>query len=472
MFVLEGIIHNPFLALAVSEIYPNFSPCTMFAIIDIETTGGSAERDKITEIAIILHDGHREEHRFATLLNPEMRIPRYITDITGITDDMVADAPRFYEVAKEIVELTEDRIFVAHNVNFDYGFIREEFKRLGYTFKRNLLCTVRTSRSLIPGHPTYSLGKFCAALGIPLRDRHRAMGDAEATALLLERLVQIQPSLAMKKVVKDPYAGFPETISRSTLAKLPDDPGVYFLHDSSGSILASKAVSSIRGEVFKLFQKKKQAPVEVSDITWECSGTEWMAGLQWLARVGETAAKAKSAEKFEVVAYKDQLDYLRLAVLPKSNHPDAVARFATVEDAKAAVSARMIRYHLCGALCGVEPLKNGHCSRYPAGGCEGACAGKEDAAAYNLRVVAALNGLGFPHGRFLVVDRGRSLEESSVVLIENGCCLRFGFLDASQSWADAEGLADALEIYPHPKAGGEWMRKALKGIKPQQIRPI
>ncbi len=161
----------------------------MYSVIDIETTGGSPARDKITEIAIISHDGTKVTGKYSTLVNPEREIPAFITRITGIRNEMVADAPKFYEIAREIVELTDNRIFVAHNVSFDFGFICEEFKQLGYNFNRERLCTVRLSRRVIPGHRSYSLGKICNVLGITIDDRHRAMGDALATARLFEILM-------------------------------------------------------------------------------------------------------------------------------------------------------------------------------------------------------------------------------------------------------------------------------------------
>ena len=136
----------------------------MYAIIDIETTGGSARIEKITEIAIYLHDGNKITGEFVSLVNPERNIPYFITNLTGITNEMVEDAPRFYEIAKTIVELTEGRTFVAHNARFDYSFIRQEFKSLGFNYKRNILDTVALSRKLLPGHRSYSLGNICKDL--------------------------------------------------------------------------------------------------------------------------------------------------------------------------------------------------------------------------------------------------------------------------------------------------------------------
>ena len=164
----------------------------MYAVIDIETTGLGAERERITEIAVYITDGRRIVEAFSTLINPERPIPAHITALTGITNEMVAEAPKFYEVARQLVEMTEGKVFVAHNAHFDYGFIREEFRRLGYRYRRDLLDTVRESRRLVPGLPSYSLGPLCEAVGIVIDDRHRAAGDALATVHLLHHLLALR----------------------------------------------------------------------------------------------------------------------------------------------------------------------------------------------------------------------------------------------------------------------------------------
>jgi DNA polymerase-3 subunit epsilon len=160
-----------------------------YAIIDIETSGGSWQRDRITEIAIYIHDGNQITNEFTSLVNPETSIPYYITKLTGITNEMVADAPKFYEIARDVVLLTEGCTFVAHNAPFDYRFIQAEFKRLGYDYHRNVLCTVKLSRKAFPGHKSYSLGNICSNLGIEIESRHRAAGDALATVKLFERIL-------------------------------------------------------------------------------------------------------------------------------------------------------------------------------------------------------------------------------------------------------------------------------------------
>lgn len=162
----------------------------MFIIIDIETTGNNYKFSNITELAIYQHNGQKITNQFSTLINPGIDIPFYITKLTGIDNEMVKNAPKFHEVAKIIVELTAGRTFVAHNVQFDYRFLKEEFLRLGYNFNRKTLCTVQLARKFLPGYGSYSLGKLCSDLGIEINGRHRAAGDALATVKLFEILLQ------------------------------------------------------------------------------------------------------------------------------------------------------------------------------------------------------------------------------------------------------------------------------------------
>jgi DNA polymerase III subunit epsilon len=162
----------------------------LYAIIDIETTGNTYRSGKITEIAIFVHDGLGIVDSFSSLINPECYIPDFITRLTGIDNEMVRSAPRFYEVARKVVEMTNETVFVAHNVNFDYKFIQEEFNRLGYDYQRKTMCTVKMGRKYLPGHRSYSLGTLCAELDIPINGRHRAAGDALATVKLFELIME------------------------------------------------------------------------------------------------------------------------------------------------------------------------------------------------------------------------------------------------------------------------------------------
>ena len=217
----------------------------MYAIIDIETTGLSPAGEKITEIAIILHDGRKVVSEFESLVNPEKKIPYRITQITGITNQMVVDEPKFYEIAKQVVELTEGKVIVGHNVNFDYGFLRHEFKSLGYDFKSKTMDTVKLSRKLIPGRKSYSLGKLCKDIGIENHARHRASGDALATTRLFEMLLEIDDHPENIKT-----NGVQSSRSKSLVENLPKKPGVYYFCNNDGELIY---VGKIQNKVWKRF---------------------------------------------------------------------------------------------------------------------------------------------------------------------------------------------------------------------------
>ena len=162
----------------------------MYAILDIETTGGKFNEEGITEIAIYKFDGHEIVDQFVSLINPEIPIQPFVVQLTGINNAMLAQAPKFFEVAKRIIEITQDCVVVAHNASFDYRILRTEFRRLGYDFESHTICTVELAQKLMPEQPSYSLGKLVRALGIPVTDRHRASGDALATVKLFKMLLE------------------------------------------------------------------------------------------------------------------------------------------------------------------------------------------------------------------------------------------------------------------------------------------
>jgi DNA polymerase-3 subunit epsilon len=236
----------------------------VYAIVDIETTGGSALLEKITEIAIYQHDGSKITGQFSTLINPERNIPYFITNITGITNEMVEDAPKFYEVAKKIIEYTEGRIFVAHNARFDYSFIRQEFKTLGYNYKRQVLDTISLSRKLIPGHQSYSLGNLCRDLKIEINGRHRASGDALATAKLFDLLINIggtingklSPLFRNTRISK-----LNPLLDISKLEDIPEEAGIYYFYNESGDLIYIGKSRNIRQRVMTHLSKDRKSVV-------------------------------------------------------------------------------------------------------------------------------------------------------------------------------------------------------------------
>ncbi|MCK5169991.1 MAG: ribonuclease H-like domain-containing protein, partial [Bacteroidales bacterium] len=250
----------------------------MYAILDLETTGLSPINEKIIEIAIYIHNGKEIISEYSTLINPERNIPYNITRLTGITNEMVKDAPKFWEIAKDIIILTEGKSIVAHNASFDFNFIRNEFKSLGYNFKRDRLCTVKLSRKIIPNHKSYSLGKLCKELGIKIDGRHRATGDAFATVKLFEHLLKISPSLGQLN------SSMFYHIDAKIIKNIPEEPGVYYFHDHNGDIIYIGKSKNIRIRVFSHFSNEKSERAlkmvdEIHNISYELTGSELIALL-------------------------------------------------------------------------------------------------------------------------------------------------------------------------------------------------
>jgi len=258
----------------------------MYAILDIETTGGKFNEEGITEIAIHKFDGHQVVDQFISLVNPEIPIQPFVVQLTGINDKMLVKAPKFYEIAKRIIEITDSCILVAHNANFDYRILKTEFSRLGFEYVKDTLCTVELSRKLIPGQNSYSLGKLCRSLGIPTTDRHRANGDAVATVKLFKMLLNKD---AEKQIIKANIKASGKDKSNLSiefeklLDKCPRKTGVYYLHNSQGDLLYVGKHKNIRSGVNQLLLRKsvraKILHKKIKEISFEITGSLLIAQI-------------------------------------------------------------------------------------------------------------------------------------------------------------------------------------------------
>lgn len=257
----------------------------MFTILDIETTGGKFNEEGITEIAIYKFDGHTVVDQFITLVNPEKDIQPFVVQLTGINNKMLRNAPKFHEVAKRILEITEDCIIVAHNSSFDYRILKTEYNRLGYQFKRDTLCTVELSRKLIPEKPSYSLGKLCKSLGIPMSDRHRASGDALATIQLFKLLLDKDVD---KTIIENTIKHFDSKIVAEKLSDLLDEVptimGVYYLHKDDGQIIFMGKGNNIKNDLTNQFIKTTKRGVKIQEqtasISYETTGNILLTHLK------------------------------------------------------------------------------------------------------------------------------------------------------------------------------------------------
>jgi DNA polymerase-3 subunit epsilon len=432
-----------------------------FAIIDIETTGGLASRERITEIAIVVHDGQKSIEQYSTLVNPERSIPYNITSITGITDEMVADAPKFYEIAKKVVEMTEDCIFVAHNVKFDYSFVKEEFARLGFTYTRKQLCTVRMARQAMPGFKSYALGNLIKELGIKVKDRHRALDDTLATVELFEKIIAIESGTdtMVKRIdqgIKE--SQLPQGITLEMLNALPEACGVYYFHDEKGAVIYVGKSINIRKRIGDHFADKTAKGLKihsgVADITYEITGSELVSLLfenQEIKRLKPRINKALRAKNlpYAVYTYNDEQNFIRLGASKNTTtlrkKMIILAEFQQLNHAKGAIKSMLRKHELCSKLTGIE-TQEGACFLYHLNQCRGACCDLEMAFTYNERAAEAVNGLKISFDKdFLLIDKGRNREERAVVLVEKNQYKGFGYFDASDSFSDPSELKDCIK---------------------------
>lgn len=424
----------------------------MYAIIDVETTGAAAKYGKLTEIAIILHDGIAVTQTFSTLINPECNIPYNITRLTGITNEMVADAPKFYEAAKKIIELTAGKIFVAHNAMFDYSFVKEEFKRLGYDFKRKTICTVKLGRKLLPGHRSYSLGNICADLEIQITDRHRAIGDALATAKLFEILIQQNNLLESSLFVENTYP-----LSKERIAKIPARTGVYYFYDAQGNLIYIGKSKDIHQRVLTHFnnsQTKKAIEMRnrITDVSWEETGSELVALLLESAEIKKhkplyNRSQRRSAFNYGLFSFEDSSGYLNLRINKIEGDEIPLTTFHFQQEGLDYLHNLAQKYALCKKLCHLDNSAAG-CFNAQLHDCYGACTGAEGAESYNLRVNKSVHALRYRSQNFFLIDQGRTKNENAIVKILNGQFIGFGYLSIDYTIQHLESLHECIQRYP------------------------
>ena len=256
----------------------------MYTVIDIESNGAPFRKESIIEIAIYRFDGHEITDQFISLVNPESDISSFVQKLTGITSKMVLTAPKFHEIAKRVVEITQDSILVGHNIDFDYRMLRQSFKRLGYEFTINTLDTIPLAKKLIPDEKSYSLSKLCKSIGIPLSEAHRASGDARATLDLFKLLIikdknnEIIQSHKEENLEKD-YISKVQILTED----LPNERGIVYFQNSDGKIISSDVVEDLYKSAKKIFDsdkaKYKKIQEETEKISYELTGTDLIAKL-------------------------------------------------------------------------------------------------------------------------------------------------------------------------------------------------
>ena len=429
----------------------------MYAIVDIETTGGYAENHRITEVAIYLHNGLQVTESFHTLINPGRNIPYYITGLTGITTEMVLDSPQFEEIAEDLFKRLEGRIFVAHNAHFDYSFLKKEFEQVGINWQSKKLCTVRLSRKIIPGLRSYSLGSLAESLGIEITNRHRAGGDAAATAKIFDQLLRRDRDGYIIKVLKRNSGEtiLPPNLAKEEFDRLPALPGVYYFLNANGNVIYVGKAINIKKRIAGHFTgdarewSRSKIRNEIHHISYELTGNELIALILESQEIRRLWPKYNQAQKFRVEEwgvfdYEDRNGYLRFSVNVVVRGSRPLARFSTKGEAWNFLWEKVRDYELCPKLCGLQ-LSKGLCFDYQSGGCHGACMGIESVKNYNARVEQAIRAFRDEGDTVAIIGKGRNISEQSLVLVERGAYVGFGFFDREASISDFESAKNYIK---------------------------
>ncbi|WP_091526629.1 exonuclease domain-containing protein [Paenimyroides ummariense] len=424
-----------------------------YAVVDIETTGGSAGGSRITEIAVLIHNGKEVIERWETLVNPQQHIPLYITALTGISNEMVYEAPLFQDIAKKLLQLLSNRIFVAHNVNFDYSFVRHQLEDAGYKWTAPKLCTVRAARKIKPGLPSYSLGNLCRSLGISLENRHRAGGDADATAVLLSLLIN-DGALEIQKMIKKtaPDQRLPPNLPPEDFENLPEKPGVYYFYNAQKKVVYVGKAVNLKKRVASHFSGHKITPQrqhflrDIHGISFEVCATELMALLLECSEIKKlwpiyNTALKRFEPKYGLYEYTARNSYRYFAVGKVSKLMPCIEVFSTINEGISLLRNLQEQFELDYRFCKYavntesENVVVNNLSDLPL------------VEKHNQQVQQAVNFVTELKPSYYILDKGRTKNEQSCIWVQDGHFYGMGYISNEAVLTDVEELKDFLTRY-------------------------
>ena len=428
----------------------------MYAIVDIETTGGYAAANGITEISIQIFDGEKVIEQFETLINPNQIIPKYIQAFTGITNEMVQQAPVFEEVAEKIYTILQGNIFVAHNVNFDYSFIKSHLEFYGYTLNAKKLCSLRLARQIFPGLSSYSLGNLCHSLEIEIKNRHRAGGDANATVILFQKLLASDSkniiTASLHRNSKEQV--LPPNVPQKHFTQLPATPGVYYFHDNKDKVIYVGKAKNIKRRVNNHFsnnsdnRQRQNFLRNTYSISYKSCATELMASILEAAEIKRLWPLFNQSQKqredvFGIYLYEDQNGYMRLVIDKKRRHSTPVCSFHYKVDIHNFLKKLITRFNLCPRLNYIQ-IDTEKCIGIKDAYCQGACEQLEKPELYNKRVLDALESLK-DRPSYIVFDKGLKEEQLSCIMVEKGSLIGMGYIHPTMKEARMEAIKEYLQ---------------------------
>lgn len=418
-----------------------------FAVVDIETTGPT---NKITEIAVVHVDNGEITDSWSTLVNPREFLPNNIIWLTGITQDMVDDAPLFEDVAETFLSKTEDRIFVAHSVAFDYGVLKSHLAKLHIPFNKKRLCTVRMGRQIIPGHRSYSLGKICADLGISNEARHRALGDAMATAHLLKHILKrdYDGKIASALKQQNKEAILPPMLDKQIFRNLPSSAGIYRFHSRDGKVIyvgkAKNIKNRIQGHFLEHSIIKGVIKEHIANISYELTGSELLAFVMEACEIKKhfpvfNRAAKYATNSYGIVTYTSIEGRTMLGISKKTRYLELRGSFSSTLKARAFLKSLVDDFELCPALSGLQKKHSCiHCNT------DLTCFGSEPVYEYNQKVSLALNQSPKLGNLYVYLLKGRREDEKAFILIENGVFRGFGFIECNKITDQPEPFYETL----------------------------
>lgn len=424
-----------------------------YAIVDIETTGGNAGNSRITEVAVVIHNGLAVTDRWETLINPEKEIPQAIFALTGIDNDMVRHAPVFDDIAQKLFSLLESRIFVAHNVNFDYSFIRHQLQESGFNWTAKKLCTVRAARKIKPGLYSYSLGNLCRSLDIPLKNRHRAGGDADATAVLLSRLLQWDSTGELEKMIKKNSGDqrLPPNLPPDDFDCLPEKAGVYYFYNQAKKVIYVGKAVNLKKRVASHFSGNSISPQrqhflrDIHSISFEVCANELMALLLECTEIKKLwPVYNKALKRFEanfgLYEYEARNGYRYLAVGKVGKNQPCIEMFHSLYDATVLLRSLSEQYDIDYRFCKYgttdnEVFRTGEVHELP------------DIDIHNDKVNCAIEAYLDDRPSFAIVDKGRSADEKSCIWVEKGHFYGMGYVAADIGFTDASEVREYVTPY-------------------------
>jgi DNA polymerase-3 subunit epsilon len=450
----------------------------MYAVVDVETTGGKYNEEGITEIAIYKYDGNKIVDQFISLINPERPIQPFVVQLTGINEKMLRNAPKFYEIAKRVIEITENSTLVAHNASFDYRMLCTEFNRLGFTYERPTLCTVSLSKKLIPEQESYKLGKLVRALGIPLSDRHRAAGDARATVKLLKLLLdKDSKKTIVKQVLRTKDKDRVARKFQALIEQVKPVTGVYYLHNQKGDVIYIGKSLNMRNRVNQHFtgksRKALKLQLETHSVSHEETGSELIALLKEMDEIQLHKPKHNRVHKNDRIRFGLQEGissngYRFLRIVHATDDINYITTFKNLKNARKTLYFFAQKHLLCLKYVGLESPKD-TCSNVEINKCLGACAEKETIEHHNARVQQCVDQLRFSSPNLLIVDKGRTRDERSFILIQDAEYKGFGYAELNYQINNLDMVKTIISPMKNSRAARHLLQSFIRKNKVKQV---